>query len=292
MRLAELLSPTRIKLGLSVGSVAEAVALLLQEEGGALPELRAVEERLRRAHAGEAGSLRRVSPSTLVLSLGPNEDEDATAALGVAAHPLFLLESDGSEGPGPRILLVLVTPRAEEMRGDALENLARVLGDSSVESRILAATSPEKIRSSRRLMRLELTEALRVEHVMVRMSYRIFPDTPLREVVELMARKGLQALPVVGEDLHLVGVVTAGDALRHALDQKGRGGVEPDGRWTATARDVMLRSVMCVPEDQDLLDAAQLMVNKNVAELPVVRDGEVVGILTRDRVLGALFGGK
>ena len=49
---------------------------------------------------------------------------------------------------------------------------------------------------------------------------------------------------------------------------------------------------MCVPEEQDLLDAAQLMVNKDVAHLPVVREGEIVGILTRDAVLGALFGGR
>jgi CBS domain-containing protein len=141
-------------------------------------------------------------------------------------------------------------------------------------------------------MGLELTDPLRVEHVLMPFSYRVFPDTPLQEVVGLMARKGLQALPVVGEDLHLVGVVTAGGALKEALDQRGRGGQESDGRWEGTARQVMIRSVMCVSEDQDLLDAAQLMVNKGVSHLPVVREGEVVGILTRDAVLGALFGGR
>jgi CBS domain-containing protein len=140
-------------------------------------------------------------------------------------------------------------------------------------------------------MRLELTEVLRVEHVLVPLTYRVLADTPLQEVVDLMARKGLHALPVVGEDLHLVGLVTAGEALQHALEQKARG-QEPQDRWTGTARDVMIRSVMCVPEDQDLLGAAQLMVNKDVAQLPVVREGEVVGMLTRDAVLGALFGGR
>jgi len=292
MRLSELLSPERIKLGLAAGSVAQAVALLLEEEGGT-PDVRSAEERIRRAQTGEGGSVRRVSPNTLVLSLRPREGEGATAALGVAANSLTPLNSEADDTPpGPRVVLVLVMPRSQGVKGGGLENLARVLRDPAVESRILAAAGPDKVRSSRRLMSLELTEALRVEHVLVPLSYRVFPDTPLQEVVDLMARKGLQALPVVGDDLHLVGVVTAGDALRHALEQKGRAGLEGEGRRTATARQVMIRSVMCVPEEQDLLDAAQLMVNKDVAQLPVVREGEIVGILTRDAVLGALFGGR
>ena len=291
MRLSELLSPERIKLGLTAASVAEALALLLEDEWGT-PDVRSAEERIRRAQTGEGGSVRRVSPNTLVLSLRPRDGEGAVAALGVAANSLTPLDSEADDAPGPRVVLVLVTPRSQEVKGGALENLARVLRDPAVESRILAAAGPDKVRSSRRLMSIELTEALRVEHVLVPLSYRVFPDTPLQEVVDLMARKGLQALPVVGEDLHLVGVVTAGDALRHALEQKGRGGSEGEGRWTATARQAMIRSVMCVPEEQDLLDAAQLMVNKDVAQLPVVREGEIVGILTRDAVLGALFGGR
>jgi CBS domain-containing protein len=46
---------------------------------------------------------------------------------------------------------------------------------------------------------------------------------------------------------------------------------------------------MCVSEDQSLVDAANLMVNRDVNALPVVREGVLVGFLHRDTVLKALF---
>jgi CBS domain-containing protein len=46
-------------------------------------------------------------------------------------------------------------------------------------------------------------------------------------------------------------------------------------------KDVMSRSVLCLSEDQTLTDVANLMSNKDVDRFPVVREGIVVGFLTR-----------
>ena len=54
----------------------------------------------------------------------------------------------------------------------------------------------------------------------------------------------------------------------------------------------MTRTVMCVSEEQSLIEAASIMVNRNVEQLPVIRDGEMVGFLTRGEVLRWLFPGK
>jgi CBS domain-containing protein len=45
-----------------------------------------------------------------------------------------------------------------------------------------------------------------------------------------------------------------------------------------------------VSEDQTLVDAANMMVNRDVEQLPVVRDGELVGFVTRKSILRALHG--
>ncbi len=55
-----------------------------------------------------------------------------------------------------------------------------------------------------------------------------------------------------------------------------------------TARDVMTRTVLCVSEGQPLIEAAHMMVHKGVEQLPVVREGELIGIVTRAKVLRAL----
>jgi CBS domain-containing protein len=54
----------------------------------------------------------------------------------------------------------------------------------------------------------------------------------------------------------------------------------------------MTRTVLCVSEDQELREVSQLMVNRDVEQLPVVREGQLVGFITRDSALSALFGGE
>ena len=134
---------------------------------------------------------------------------------------------------------------------------------------------------------------LRVEHAFDAVQYRVYPETPLTEVVDLMVRRTLHAIPVVGEQYEVLGIITTGDALDRVLREgPGEDGESREERGALTARDVMTRAVLCVSETQPLLDAARMMVNRNVEQLPVVRDGERIGLITRDAVLGALHGSR
>lgn len=130
-----------------------------------------------------------------------------------------------------------------------------------------------------------------VEDAMQTAKYRVYADTPLREVVDLMIRRSLRAVPVVGERYEVLGIITTGDALARVLAERpATGGGEEGGAAPITARDVMTRAVLCVSETQPLTDAARMMVNRKVEQLPVVRDGELVGVITRNAVLRALHG--
>lgn len=132
---------------------------------------------------------------------------------------------------------------------------------------------------------------LRVGHAVSTFSYRIFSDTPFLEVLDLMIRRGLHAVPVVGKEYEVLGIITTGDALDALLNRRrARAGGEGSGGDELVARDVMTRTVLCVSEDQLLMEAAQMMANRDVEQLPVVRDGALVGFLTRDSVLRALRG--
>jgi CBS domain-containing protein len=156
-----------------------------------------------------------------------------------------------------------------------------------------------EVRGFKELMETRLRERLLVEDALTPLQYRIYPDTPLDEIVDLMVRRRLHAVPVVGENLEVLGIISVGDALKHLLPRRrskdaDAGEDEPDRTDTdrrISARDVMTRTVMCVSEDQSLLDAANLMVNRDVEQLPVVREGELIGFLTRDTILRKLFGG-
>ncbi len=313
MQLGDLLSPERIRVPLQTRSLREGIRILmdvvdvrdLDQDGSERPLRRRLEE-------GRGTFLGRVTQDFLVLLLDPESGQGSVAALGIATEPLeedLGPEATGESEPesaanrkegdrrGPRILLVLRLEGAPPgelapVGRDGLDFLSDRLGDPRLEARLLEARSPREVLAIDALTGIELTEGMRVQHVMVPLSYRVFSDTPLDEVVELMARRGLRAVPVVGKDLEVLGMVTAGEALKHALQLRGRPEEVRRESSMGTVRDVMSRAVMCVAEDQPLMGAAQLMVNKDVGQLPVVREGEIVGILTRDAVLKALFGAR
>lgn len=132
-------------------------------------------------------------------------------------------------------------------------------------------------------------ESLRVEDAAEPAKYRVYADTPLNEIVDLMVRRDLRAVPVVGERYEVLGIITTGDALGRVLRDAPADEAE-GGAASLTARDIMTRAVLCVSEAQPLADAARMMVNRKVEQLPVVRDGELVGLITRNAVLRALHG--
>ena len=137
-----------------------------------------------------------------------------------------------------------------------------------------------------------MDEELLVEHALTSVRYRVYPDTPFEEVLDLIVRRQLHAVPVVGADYEVLGIITTGDALKTLLASvRGRDGGGGGAGSGLKARDVMTRTVLCVSEDQFLNEAAQMMANRDVEQLPVVREGALVGFLTRDSVLIALQGG-
>ncbi len=295
MRVVDLLTPDRIAVSLRVGSLGEAAAAVLERlSATAVLEGMAEADHLRIAiENGEGEGLdRRILPGGLLL-VGARSGgvADVSVALGIAGAPF----PDGAPGSESlQGLLVLLTPRdVSTLRAQAIPVLERFFADPERTARLLACRTTAEVRSFREFMDLELFERLRVEDALTPLTYRIYPDTPLTEVVDLMVRKNLQAVPVVGEEYEVLGIITAAEALRHSLpdrivkEEKGEKGAKDEG--DVVARDVMSRSVMCVSEDETLLAAANLMVNRDVAELPVVREGEIIGLLTRDKVLRTLF---
>ena len=130
-------------------------------------------------------------------------------------------------------------------------------------------------------------EEMLVGHALKPAQYRVYPDTPLAEVVDLMVRREVRAVPVVGEQYEVLGIITSGDALHRVLNE--RPGAPT--REEVLARDVMTRAVLCVSEDQLLVEAANTMVMRDVEQLPVVRDGEFIGFVTRDTILRTLHEG-
>lgn len=134
-------------------------------------------------------------------------------------------------------------------------------------------------------------ETLLVDDAIEKVTRSITPDMPLYDVIDLMVRGPVGAVPVVGERSEVLGIISSGDALDQILRDSPSDESESAGEHL-TARDVMTRSVLCVSEGQALIEAAHMMVNKKVEQLPVVREGVLIGMVTRGKVLRALHLGS
>jgi CBS-domain-containing membrane protein len=129
----------------------------------------------------------------------------------------------------------------------------------------------------------------------------VTPETPLTEVVELLLRRNVKAIPVVDERWHVVGIITGGDLLRRgelALrlsvkqdldDETLRARLGALARSRTVARDVMTHPVHTLEADVDLSQAIRLMAERRLKRFPVVdRQGTLVGIVSRADVLRAI----
>jgi CBS domain-containing protein len=238
-----------------------------------------------------------IGPHVLLPHLRTGAVDGLVVALGVAAEPLPA-DTDRTEGGARIVVLVLAAPSAASLYLQTVAALARTLRHDPVVESLLAARTPEEVLAVAEIRELMIQPRLLVRDVMTQRVYRVAPDAPLRKLVSLMSEHRLRAVPVVGEQREVLGLVTDRDLLRYLMPHVIRIGAENEATRGgpgaiasgATARDVMSRTVMCISEDQPLAEVANIMLTKDVERLPVVSEGQLTGFLTRGDIIRKLFG--
>ena len=128
----------------------------------------------------------------------------------------------------------------------------------------------------------------RVSDAMTRDVVTVRPETPLSEVEALFERHAFNGVPVVDEAGVLVGLLTKLDMLR-AFAFTPRSIVphyEEILRWPA--QRAMTRDPHTVDPDMPLTRVLEELLRTRYKSLPVVRDGHLEGIVSREDVLAAL----
>jgi CBS domain-containing protein len=145
-----------------------------------------------------------------------------------------------------------------------------------------------------------------VADVMSRDPVTAQPDTPLTEVIRILAERRISGLPVVEQTGKLVGVISETDLMWREsgvtpppyimlldsviyLENPGRYERELHKSLGQTVGEVMTRHPVTIHPDKTLREAAQLMHEHSVQRLPVLNsEDQVVGILTRGDIVRAM----
>ena len=116
------------------------------------------------------------------------------------------------------------------------------------------------------------------------MDKRVTAATPRaigRDLAQQMLSAMSSGLPVVDANNHIIGVVTEFDLLKAITDGKDL--------QTVKAAEIMSRPAICVEEDDEIEIVIAQMTTHNIIRIPVVRDGKLVGLISRADILSRMI---
>lgn len=215
--------------------------------------------------------------------------------MGTSPIPIERHLGDAEEAQRARVVLLITAPRREAARYlQVVGAFARLLSKPENVDAILSATDAATLASLPLLEDYKLPEQLAVRDVMSDRPRSISADIPLATAARDLVRLKVGALPVIDETGLVIGLFSQRELMRHLLGanylQTGGPKGPPPGTPRKTVRDVMTRQVLCVAPQQPLAEVASMMTDRDVERVPVVRDGRLVGVLTRGDIVRKLIG--
>ena len=132
---------------------------------------------------------------------------------------------------------------------------------------------------------------------MTKPAITIRPETSMPDALDLMRKEHIRRLPVVDKRGQLVGIVTEADLLKASPSEATSLSIYEITYLLSKlpVERLMTRKVITVTEDMPLEEAARIMADNGIGGLPVMRDKEVVGIITETtlfRIFLEMLGGR
>ena len=143
---------------------------------------------------------------------------------------------------------------------------------------------------------------MKAADVMVTNVISVTPDVLVQDVAYILLSNRISAVPIVDDEGELLGIVSEGDLMRRS--ETGTGRHRPWWLAMLTGRDiraldyakehsrritdVMTSKVVTATPDTPLRDIATLLEKNGIKRVPIVKDGKMVGIVSRANLLQAL----
>lgn len=143
---------------------------------------------------------------------------------------------------------------------------------------------------------------MQASDVMTTEVITIGPETLVRDIAKLLLEKHISGAPVIGADRRVLGIVSEGDLMRRVEGEaeskhswwlealsltrdRQRDFVKSHGR---TAKQVMTPNPITVETTAPVGEIARILEQNRIKRVPVVKDGRLVGIVSRANLLHSL----
>ena len=140
-----------------------------------------------------------------------------------------------------------------------------------------------------------------VEDFMTTSLITTTPGTRIEGASKIMVRNKLRRIPVIGEERKtphpendkLVGIVTSTDILKFLGNNTAFEKLvtnDAEEILNTTLADIMINDVVTTTSQTRLGEICSIMETKNIGGLPVVRNSDLIGIITESDILRAMSG--
>ena len=115
--------------------------------------------------------------------------------------------------------------------------------------------------------------------IMTHKVYTTSPEARVQEVAQLLDRERISGVPVISDNGQLIGIITEADIIRCMY------------RDDLKVAEIMSRQVVTVEENTPVSDIAYLLNERKIKRVPVLKNGQVVGIVSRADIVHAVAQG-
>lgn len=102
-------------------------------------------------------------------------------------------------------------------------------------------------------------------------------DTSIYQSLELMVKYRITGIPVVEDDMSLVGMISEKDLLHFFHNQKDL--------EEKTVNDYMTQPAICFDENDSISDVCDLLAKQIFRRVPITSEGKLVGIISRGDII-------
>jgi CBS domain-containing protein len=140
---------------------------------------------------------------------------------------------------------------------------------------------------------------MKIGELMTTDPVAVGPETPLKDVAAILLERRISGVPVIGERLEVLGVVSEADIIAKAAGPDTEGPrivswllgdrhVDAQRITARTAAEAMGSPAITVGVADTVAEAARLMTERGIKRLPVVdAEGTLIGIVTRTDLVRA-----
>ncbi len=118
---------------------------------------------------------------------------------------------------------------------------------------------------------------MKISEIMQKNIIRLSPEDNIKKALEVMEVNKINGASVVDKDSKLVGIIVKADIYRFLIEE---------GHYdTYPISSIMTKNVVSSNADDEVVEAAKKLIDKNIVAIPVVEEERVIGIVSMENII-------